>query len=234
MRRMVWVLGLLAVAGTLAPAWGWGQTAESQPDKDGVYSMGKGMTPATLVHATPAEYPSDPSLATVKHVVAVRVVIGADGTPGKMELLNAHASPFDDAAIAAVKASQFAPGSYKGDPAPTRAMVWVPFVGDEKLAVPSTLSILRKDLSVPKPLNSVQAEFPAEARKDKVSEGDVLVHMLVTEDGRPSEIHLITAGGHGFDEAALKAAWEYRFEPAKLYGIPVPFDTILEVHFKRS
>jgi len=126
MKKLVLVLGLMAVVGTFA----WGQTVAPLPDKDGVYSMGNGVTPAKLIHAEMAEYPSDPSPAAKKHVVALRVVIGVDGTPGVTELVNAHPSPFDDAAIVAVKASQFLPASYQGRPVPTRMILWVPFLGD--------------------------------------------------------------------------------------------------------
>jgi TonB family protein len=229
MRKIAWVLGLMVLAGTVA----WGQNVVPLPDKDGVYSMGKGLTPAKLIQGFPANYPSDPGLAGVKHVVALHVVIGADGTPGVIELVNAHSSPFDDAAIAAVKASQFAPASYKGNPVPTRLELWVPFLGDKQLAVPVAALSTAKGVSVPRALNSVEAEFPKQARKDD-AEGVVLIHMLVTEDGLPSDIRVLRPAGHGFDENALKAAGKYRFTPAKVYGVPVPMDITIEVNFRRN
>ena len=73
---------MLVLAGTLA----WGQNVAGQADKDGVYTMAQGMTPAILVHAVPAVYPSDPGLVKLKHVVALRMVVGADGTPGAIQL----------------------------------------------------------------------------------------------------------------------------------------------------
>ena len=219
------VLGLLVVAGTL----GRGQRLMWQPDKDGVYSMGG----AKLIQGLPATYPSDPSLAKVKHVVALRVVIGADGTPGVIERVNAHASPFDDAAIAAVKASQFSPASYKGSSVPTRLILWVPFVGDPKLAVPMAALAGVKGVSAPFPVNSVEAEFPEQARKDKVQTGMVLIHMLVTDEGLPSDMRVLVPVGHGLDESALKAAGEYRFAPAKFHGVPVPQEITVEVNFEK-
>jgi len=228
MKRMVWALGLMAVAGTFA----WGQATAPQPDKDGVYSMGMGLPPAKLIHAAPANCPSDPSLAKKKQVVALRVVIGADGTPGAIEQMNAHPGPFDDAAIAAVKASQFTPAKYKGNPVPTWMMVCVPFLGDPKLAVPMTVSAGEKGVSVPYPVNSVEADFPKSVPKNFAA-GVVLIHMLVTDEGLPSEMRVVYPLGHGFDEEALKAAGKYQFAPAKYHGVPVPFYITVEVNFRR-
>jgi protein TonB len=228
MRKTALALGLLAVAGTIAV----GQILVPQPDEDGVYSMGVGMTPATLIHAVPAEYPKDPSLLAVKHVVALRLVVGADGTPGAIEVVNAQPSPFDDAAIAAAKGSQFAPAKYKGNPVPTRKVLWVPFLGDVNSAVPVVASVTTKGVSPPIALNSVKAEFPKEAGK-KAHQGVVLIHILVTEEGLPSDIRVLWPAGQEFDEDLLKAAGKSRFSPAKLHGVPAPFDITVEMNFVR-
>jgi periplasmic protein TonB len=87
-------------------------------------------------------------------------------------------------------------------------------------------------LSVPMALNSVEAEFPKQVPKE-FSEGVVLVHLLVTEEGLPSSIGVMRPAGHGFDESALKAVERYRFTPAKLHGVPVPYDIVVEVNFRR-
>jgi TonB family protein len=229
MRRTAWVLGLLVLAGTLA----WGQNVAGQADKDGVYTMAQGMTPAILVHAVPAVYPSDPGLVKLKHVVALRMVVGADGTPGAIQLEDAHPSPFDDAAIAAVKGSQFTAAKLAGKPVPTRLKVWVPFLGEQKEVLPILASAAAKGVSMLMPLNSPVAEFPEEARKDNVKAGMVLIHMLVTEEGLPSDMHVIIPVGHGLDESALKAAAKYRFTPAKFQGVPVPMEITVEVNFSR-
>jgi TonB family protein len=230
MRRTALVLGLLVLVGSLAS----GQNVAGRADRDGVYTMAQGMTPAVLIHAEPAVYPSDPSLPKVKHVVALRIVVGADGTPGTIQLENANPSPFDNAAIAAVKGSQFTAAVLRGKPVPIWLKLWVPFLGEQKEALPVVASAAAKGVSMLMPVNSPEAEFPEQARRDKVQGGTVLIHMLVTEEGLPSDMHVIIPVGHGLDESALKAAAKYRFTPAKFHGVPVPMEITVEVNFRRD
>lgn len=217
----------------VATVCGWGQAVESQPDKDGVYSMGMGLTPAKLIHAVAAEYPSDPSLAKERHVVALRIVVGTDGTPGVIDRLNVDPSPFDDVAIAAVKASQFAPGVFKGRPVPTRMMLWVPFLGGKQAPIPINAAEGEKGVSMPVALNSVEAEFPKSVPKNFAA-GVVLIRVLVTEEGLPSDARILVTSGYGFSENALKAVAKYRFAPAKLHGVSTPLDINVEVNFRRD
>jgi hypothetical protein len=198
MRQAVLALGLLVVAGTLQ----WGQKLTPQVDKDGVYSMGGGVTPAKLIQGFPANYPSDPGLETVKHIVALRVVIGADGTPGEIEVVNARPSRFDEGAIAAVKASQFAPGRYEKNAVPTRMLLWVPFLRDKQEVVPVSASFGAKGVSAPIPLNAVEAEFPKPAPKN-LAAGVVLIHLLVTDEGLPSEMRVLLR----WDTGLMRRHW---------------------------
>jgi len=209
------------------------QVVKPQPDKDGVYSQGQGMTPAKLVQGAQAVFRSEPNLAKVKHVCAFRVVVGVDGTPSSIELLNQHPSQFDDAAVAAVKESQFSPAVYQGEPVPTRMTLWVPFIGG-KDAVPALVSARLEGVTPPVAGNSVNAEFPAQARKDKVESGIVLVHVRVSEEGKVLDptVIAIAPAGHGFDENALRAVRQYRFKPATFQGAPVPMDITVEVNFQ--
>jgi TonB family protein len=64
--------------------------------------------------------------------------------------------------------------------------------------------------------------------------GIVLIHVLVTEDGLPSDARVLVTSGDGFSESALKAVAKYRFSPAKLRGVPTPLDINVEVNFRRD
>ena len=226
MRRLLGVLGLVSVlAATL-----WGQAVLPEPDKDGVYSVGDGLTPAKLVHGARAAFPNDPGQTGVKRVCALRLVIGTDGIPVTIQVLNQEPSPFDDAAIAAVKQSQFKPGSYKGSPVPTRIMVLVPFFAGSDGPVPDVATASHIGVSAPVPMNSVQAAYPKDARKKGVH-GVVLVLLRVTEDGLPADALIVKSLGPGFDENALKAAAKYRFSPPTLLGVPVPMDIVVSADF---
>jgi TonB family protein len=228
MKKTLGTLGLLAM--TAASVW---PQLVPQPDKDGVYPSGaRGSTLARLIHGAEAVYPSDPSLAGIQHVCALHVVIGADGVPGTIQILNEKPSPFDDSAIASVKQSQFQPATYQGKPVPTYLTLWVPFNVGKELAVPIEGSAGRKVVSPPMPLNSVEAEYPRQSPGNKLPPGVVTVRLLVTEKGLPADIRLLTPAGNGFDESALKAVRKYLFKPATLYGVPVPYVITVQVNFR--
>lgn len=103
-----------------------------------------------------------------------------------------------------------------------------------KINVPGT-NTFKPDLPVvlaPKLVKQVDPEFPKKWRKDK-SSGTVNVTMTVDEAGKPRDLRVDTPVGHGFDEAALKAIRQYRFEPATRDGKPVAVTLRVEVVFQR-
>jgi TonB family protein len=182
--------------------------------------------------------PNDPALRGEKHVCALLVVIGADGTLKKLAVANKAPSAFDKAAIAAVEQSQFQPGSRNGTSVPTRLLVWVPFFGDDRPAIPVGGSMIvgkkLKGLTAPIPKNTPAAEFPDAARRAHIDSAVVMFQVLVDEDGKPRVLSLLVRAGSGFDESAFAAVSEYRFKPATLEGVPVPFLMSIEVNFRRA
>lgn len=227
MRKTGWIAGLLVITATSLLAQ---QTP--RPDKNGVYVVYGEVKPARLVKTAAAVLPPDVSLMGEKHVCTLSVVVGADGIPMSVEVVNGQASPLDDAAIAAVRQSQFEPGTLKGKPVPVRIFVWVPFVGGEHPAIPEAGALNSvKNMTIPKPVNNVEAEFSDEARRHGAS-GTVLIALVVTEEGLPANVRVVAPFGMGLDEQALKAVHQYRFKPATLEGVPVPVPIVVEVNFR--
>jgi TonB family protein len=209
----------------------WGQQPP-QPDKDGVYIAFGDVKPAKLVNAAAAVRPPEANLAGEKHLCTISLVVGADGVPANFIVVSAPKSPFDEAAIAAVKQSQFEPGTLKGRPVPVQAFVWVPFLDPDRPAVPVTGALdAIKGMTSPKPVNNVEAEFSGEARRKHAS-GTVLIAMMVTEQGLPADVRVATPAGMGLDEEALKAARRYRFKSATLDGVPVSAPIVVEINFR--
>ena len=227
MKRTVLMLILLILAAVGLR----GQEDTPTPDADGVYEPYAGVRPARLVQATPAVISPEASLSGGRHICTLRVVVGVDGTVSKGEVVNAQKSRLDDAAIAAVKQSQFAPGTLNGKPVPVWAFVWVPFLDADHPAIPLAGPTRRiAGFTMPKPLDTVEAEFSDEARRKRVS-GSLLVSLVVTEDGLPANLHVLNPLGAGLDEQALKAVRQYRFAPATLDGIAVPVPLRVEISF---
>lgn len=75
--------------------------------------------------------------------------------------------------------------------------------------------------------------YPRRADEDGV-EALVEVRVLVDERGRVEQIEVLGApAGYGFEAAVRKAAARWRFEPARLGGVPVPQWVRIPWHFRR-
>jgi len=80
-------------------------------------------------------------------------------------------------------------------------------------------------LSKPRPI------YTAEARQLKI-EGEVLLDVLFGADGNLRVEHVTRGLGHGLDEAAIRAAQQIRFRPARRDGQPVDTTAVLHIVFE--
>jgi len=64
-------------------------------------------------------------------------------------------------------------------------------------------------------------------------EGDVLVELIVTRDGKASEVHEISKPlGCGLDESAIMAVEQWHFRPGEKSGKSVPVISQITVRFR--
>jgi TonB family protein len=87
------------------------------------------------------------------------------------------------------------------------------------------------DVSAPIPISMPDPEFTEAARQAKLS-GSVLVHLLVDQNGDPTDAQVMRGLGMGLDEQALEAVRHYKFRPAKKDGKPVVVEMNVEVQFQ--
>jgi TonB family protein len=87
------------------------------------------------------------------------------------------------------------------------------------------------NVSAPVVLKQAAPEFSEEARRAKVN-GNVLIHLIVDEQGLPQDVKVIRGIGLGLDEKALKAVQQYRFKPAMREGLPVKVEMNVELNFQ--
>jgi len=95
----------------------------------------------------------------------------------------------------------------------------------KKKAAPATVPVSIQ--SKPKPV------YTPEARALKI-EGEVLLKVIFTTDGKVQVLDVVRGLGHGLDESAQKAAQGIRFTPATQDGKPVDSKATLHVVFKLS
>jgi TonB family protein len=85
-------------------------------------------------------------------------------------------------------------------------------------------------VSAPRPIYKPDPEFSEEARKSKF-QGNVVLRVVVGVDGKTHDISVQRSLGMGLDEKAMEAVREWRFEPGRKDGVPVPVSVLVEVNF---
>jgi TonB family protein len=101
------------------------------------------------------------------------------------------------------------------------------------------------DARTARPLNQAPTSYPvsiqskptpvytSEAREMKV-EGEVLLNVVFTSDGKIQVLNVVRGLGHGLDEAAQRAAQGIRFTPAMRDGRPIDSNVTLHIVFQLS
>jgi protein TonB len=74
------------------------------------------------------------------------------------------------------------------------------------------------------------AEFSDSGRRAHIA-GLSIVSIVIDSRGVPQHIRSVLPLGYGMDEQAVKALEQYRFQPSKLQGKPVPVQITIEVRF---
>lgn len=73
-----------------------------------------------------------------------------------------------------------------------------------------------------------------EAARRIRKQGDVIVEAVIDADGRVRDARILRSLGFGLDESTLRALGEWRFEPARKAGRPIPVIYTLVVRFRLS
>lgn len=86
-------------------------------------------------------------------------------------------------------------------------------------------------LAAPVPIHRADPEYTEEARNAKI-EGAVLIHMVIDENGVPTDPKVVRSLDKGLDEKAIEAVKQWRFKPGLKDGKPVPVSANIEVNFR--
>jgi TonB family protein len=80
-------------------------------------------------------------------------------------------------------------------------------------------------------LDKPRPQYTAEGRSLRI-EGDVVLDMVFQANGTVQVNQVISGLGHGLDEAAMRAAQQIKFKPAKRDGQPVDFPARVRIEFR--
>src|SRR5271157_431548 len=85
--------------------------------------------------------------------------------------------------------------------------------------------------TTPDILDKPRPEYTAEGRSLKV-EGDVVIDLVFLANGSIQINRVVSGLGHGLDEAAVRAAQQIKFKPAKRDSQPVDFPVRVRIEFR--
>ena len=81
-------------------------------------------------------------------------------------------------------------------------------------------------------ITKVQPIYPDSA-KERGAQGSVLLHAIVSKDGRPLAMQVLNSQiDPDLARAAVEAVSQWRYQPTLLNGEPVEIDTVITVNFK--
>jgi TonB family protein len=80
-------------------------------------------------------------------------------------------------------------------------------------------------------LEKPRPEYTAEGRSLRL-EGDVVLDLVFQADGTVHVNNIVRGLGHGLDEAAVRAAQQIKFKPAKREGQQVDFPARVRIEFR--
>ena len=248
--QYTWILlSLAAIAVRAQDARPQGRPVHQAPDKDGVYYAGPEVTAPRLLNTVYVPFPEDTPARDIQGMTVLAMLIDANGTPTHIQVLHSHGEPFDQASIAAIKHSSFAPGRLGDKPVPVWIDIRVVFRANRSQTVPEVL-ITERDLPLPdesqfldkhhNPLSytepiaihTVDADFTDPFVTHPWVQ-EAVVTVLVGEDGLPKEVRVKRGLGFGLDKKAEAAVWQYRFYPATKKGQPIAASREIMVDFAK-
>jgi TonB family protein len=114
-----------------------------------------------------------------------------------------------------------------------------PYLRDDLEAGPSGADFYFAGLdgvTVPKCLYCPAPEFPI-GQGSRRAEGEVLLSVLITVEGKADQIHLVKSLNPAFDRAAMDVVHSWRFEPAKdpdgkLVPVRMPVEVTFKMHWQ--
>jgi TonB family protein len=84
--------------------------------------------------------------------------------------------------------------------------------------------------TAPKLIHKVDADYTREARDAGIS-GDVTLALEIGEDGTVRDVRVKQSLDKGLDQNAVAAARQWKFEPGKKDGQPVPVEATVVIRF---
>lgn len=202
------------------------------------------LAPRAIILYTP-RYTPEAFRQKVEGKVTLTFSVDQNGVPRNPSVVTGLGYGLDEMAIEAIMSSRFYPSYQDGDPvvAPKVQHTCTFRLPNEKPsnakprldgARNSTAGVTFKDdkpgAEHPRLRYKVEPNFTPAARAKNLH-GSVIVSLVVTRSGYPSQLTVKQSQGSGLDEETLIAILKWRFYPALKNGQPVDFESSIEMRF---
>jgi len=109
---------------------------------------------------------------------------------------------------------------------------WLRLIACAAIALSLPLAAQDKPVNTPpRVLRKVEPEYSEEARKKKI-EGTVVLQVVVSTNGRATDVKVMKPLDAGLDRNAIDAVQKYLFQPGTRNGEPVAVYATVEVPFR--
>lgn len=127
-------LAVLIVSATIFAASMLAGQTQSAPEV--VEKLGRGMSPPRVTYSPPPQYSEKARVAKYQATCILKLVVGADGNPRNIRVINPIGLGLDEKAVEAVRTWRFEPARKNGKPVALEIAVEVDFhlYGDPKIA----------------------------------------------------------------------------------------------------
>lgn len=147
--------------------------------------------------------------------VEVELLVSPEGRALFPRVLNSTDPRLGPAVFEAVRHWQFVPPRRQGQPVAVRVMV--PLIFPASAHRSFAIAALHE---IPRPISRVPPMVPMAAKMQSIS-GTVTIAFVVTTEGTVADAHVVESSHRMFEEPALEAVRQWRFEPGRINGRPV-------------
>ncbi|MCP4566642.1 MAG: energy transducer TonB [FCB group bacterium] len=198
----------------------------------------KPMIKPEVISKVKPEYPAEAKKKGLEGVVTLAIMVDAKGKVTELKVKSSSGiEAMDKAAIKAGWATNYKPAIQEGQPVATWVVYDVKFAlddepcpgeGDSKYPAMDDFVAVER---MPELIHQVEPEYPAKAKKQGI-EGTVIIKSLIDKEGNTVKaIVAKSSGTASLDDAAQKAAMNYRYKPALQNEQPVAIWVAFSVNF---
>jgi TonB family protein len=201
-------------------------TTAAGPIGAGVYRVGGGVKPPSLVSKKEPEYSEAARKAGIQGMVVLYTEIRPDGTAQNFKILNSLGSGLDEKAIEAVSEWKFNPGTKDDKPVTVAASIEVNF----RLLGP--WQITKSNYAAPESYGKptlVAFAFPTACK----TEGAISLAFDISADGVAANIRVVSADGPDMAGSLLPFVRSWKFRPARQNTDAVPSSAEMEFSCKK-